>query len=130
MGYQGALIVDECATDAVAIRDLVTEYEIPAKVARTAEHALLEFSRTRPAFLFVHLNLPGAIDGWELLEVLNQEGYLDHTLAVALTAHDYPEVEETALAEGFAAYLTKPLDAERVQQTLEDLLPVRVSAVG
>lgn len=130
MGYQGALIVDECATDAVAIRELVAEYGFPARVARTAEHALLEFSRNQPDVLFVHLNLPGLIDGWELLEVLRQEGRLGRTLAVALTAHHYPGVEETALAEGFTAYLTKPLDLEHVRRALENLLPVSVPAVG
>ena len=73
----------------------------------SVEEALAAYERERPDCIVSDLNLDR--DGYVLLEALRAREK-DGTPAIALTGHVFAEDRDQALAAGFRAYLTKPVD--------------------
>jgi two-component system cell cycle response regulator DivK len=75
----------------------------------TAEEGL-ELVRTEaPALLLLDIQLPG-MDGVAALKALRADAGLDKVPVVAVTAYAMRGDEERLLAEGFDAYIAKPID--------------------
>ncbi len=80
-----------------------------ASVADTAE-ALARIERHRPDVIVTDLQMPNG-SGFDLLRELRRLNGGSPTIPVlAVTAHARPEDARSALAAGFTAYLTKPID--------------------
>jgi CheY-like chemotaxis protein len=75
----------------------------------------------RPDLILLDLQLP-EIDGLTLARQLKADPETQGIPLVAITAHAQPEDHAKALAAGFADYLTKPLDTERLIQTVAQAL--------
>lgn len=74
------------------------------------------------ALIVLDISLPG-MDGVEVLKQLRQDPRTRDLPMVALTAHAMAGDRERFLAEGFDAYLTKPIvDDDLLLQTLADLI--------
>src|SRR5207237_8886183 len=71
----------------------------------------------RPDAVLLDIQLPGQ-DGFALLGILRASG-LPLPPVIALTAHAMAGDRERALAAGFDAYLTKPIDIATFAQTIE-----------
>jgi CheY-like chemotaxis protein len=67
------------------------------------------------------LAMPGD-DGYALLARLRAAPELAAIPVIALTAYASPDDRRRALAEGFAAYLTKPVDVEALITTITAVL--------
>lgn len=81
-----------------------------ARVAKAAslDEAVEAFTASRPAVVVTDIQMPDG-DGFALLARLAE---IDGAVPiVAATAHDDPAVRARALEAGFAAFVTKPLDA-------------------
>jgi DNA-binding response OmpR family regulator len=63
-----------------------------------------------------------AINGYELLAVLGQDGVLEGTTVIMLSADDDPAARKRALELGAADYLAKPVDGDALQRRLAALL--------
>ncbi|MEO0442120.1 MAG: PAS domain-containing protein [Pseudomonadota bacterium] len=70
-----------------------------------------------PDMVLLDINLPG-INGYEILEVLKQDPLTQHLPVVALSASAMAKDIDRGLAMGFDAYLTKPLDIEKLSDVL------------
>ncbi|MBL4615587.1 MAG: response regulator, partial [Magnetovibrio sp.] len=66
-----------------------------------------------PAVILMDLNLPG-IDGFEALRRLRNDAETCDIPIIAISADAMAEDIRRGLAEGFDAYLTKPIDISRV----------------
>lgn len=66
--------------------------------------------------------MPGE-DGFDLIHRIRKHSEFDGIPALMVTAHGDPALREQALHEGFAAVLTKPVDPQRLIETVERLLP-------
>ncbi len=92
-----------------------------AVVSLAGGEGLLEAVREAdPALILLDIQLPGE-DGFQLLARLQGAGIALPTV-VALTAHAMAGDRERALAAGFDAYLTKPIDVVAFGPTVEGLL--------
>lgn len=79
-------------------------------------------ARARPPdLLLLDIQLPG-IDGYGVLARLRADPRLAGLPVVAVTANAMPEDRSRARSAGFDAYLTKPVDLDLLQQTVQRLL--------
>jgi PAS domain S-box-containing protein len=81
----------------------------------------------RPVLLLLDIQLPG-MSGMELLALLRADAGTRGIPAVAVSANALPEDIERAMAAGFQAYLTKPLELATLLATVRSLLPVQQGA--
>ena len=73
-----------------------------------------------PDIILLDINLPG-ISGYDLLRVIKQDPRTQHLPVVALSASAMAKDVERGLKEGFDAYLTKPLDIDKLSAALNRL---------
>lgn len=89
--------------------------------AGTAEEGL-ELVRTTPVdLILMDINLPG-MDGFEALATLRCSVQTARIPVIAVSANAMQSEIDDALAAGFAAYLVKPLDIDRLLQEIDHCL--------
>ncbi len=83
--------------------------------------------REHPDLILMDINLP-LIDGVNATRRIREiEGMRDVRI-VAVSAYDSPELRDSALAAGCAEYVMKPIDADRLKDLIDRLLPGGESA--
>lgn len=105
------------ADDDSAVREALTALlsDCALALAADGEEAARLAAEFRPAVMLLDLNMPG-LDGLQVLE--RAAALAPRPLAVMITAETDLEAGLKAVALGSYAYLTKPLDAERVKETV------------
>jgi PAS domain S-box-containing protein len=85
----------------------------------------LDLARSHsPDLLLLDIHLPD-VDGYVVLERLRADPLTRKIPVVAVTAQAMPDDVKRVMAAGFDDYLTKPLDLQRVDALLEQLLRTR-----
>ena len=113
------------AEDDLASRELVREiletcgYQVLE--ARDGREALQRVEETAPDLVILDIQMPG-LDGSAVLRQLRQDSRFTSLPVVAVTSYAMRGDREKALAAGFDAYLTKPLNAAALKKQLEQLL--------
>lgn len=82
-----------------------------------------------PQLILLDLQLPG-IDGYAALRLLRRHPRLQHVPVVAVTSLAYPKDVERGLAMGFADYITKPIDVNRLLAAVDRLVAAPPDAAG
>jgi CheY-like chemotaxis protein len=75
----------------------------------------------RPDAILLDLSLP-VVDGWEVARRLKADPELRDIPVIALSAHAMRGDELKALEAGCDAYLAKPIDEDRLRETLRERL--------
>jgi len=96
-------------------------------LSESGEAGLELARRTRPRVVLLDLRLRG-IGGFEFAERLRVEPGADGVAIVALTGDMSPATLLKAEEAGFAAFLRKPADMDRLETVLRPLLEGRASA--
>jgi CheY-like chemotaxis protein len=82
----------------------------------------LELARARrPALILLDINLPD-MDGWAVLRCLREHPATRDIPVVAVSANAMPADVERGKAAGFDAYLTKPLDVQKLLDVVDALI--------
>jgi len=82
----------------------------------------LELARSEhPDLIMLDINLPG-MSGFDVLKELQASADTSAIPVLAISANAMPADIERGLAAGFLAYLTKPIDLDRLQSEIERLL--------
>ena len=82
--------------------------------------------RELPDAVVMDMSLPG-INGYNAARLLRREPSLAGVPFIACTAHNRWEWQGKAIAAGFDAFMTKPLDLRRLTATLATLLGQRAN---
>ena len=113
------------AEDDADIRQLVTHtladegYEIAT--AKDGTSALDMMLANPPDLLVLDLMMPG-IDGFGVLEAMQESGLKDTTKVLVLTAKGSESDWERGFELGADQYMTKPFDPDEVVDSVKDLL--------
>ncbi|HTU66764.1 MAG TPA: ATP-binding protein [Steroidobacteraceae bacterium] len=78
-------------------------------------------ARERPTAAIIDIGMPG-MSGHEVARRMRLEAWGRHAALIALTGWGQDQDKQAALAAGFDAHLTKPVDPENVERVLAELL--------
>jgi CheY-like chemotaxis protein len=65
-----------------------------------------------PHVVLCDIGLPGGLNGWELAARLRQDGRLEHSHLIAISAYASDEDLRRSCRAGFERHFTKPLDPD------------------
>ena len=118
------LFVDDNDMNLSVIRGLLKETRIQIDTAESGVKCL-ELTRQKQYHLIFMDHLMPEMDGLETLNRLRREdgNPNQQTRVVALTANAVKGVRDFYLEKGFCEYVTKPIEGERLEQLLYELLP-------
>lgn len=78
-----------------------------------------------PDLILLDINFPGDVSGFDMLKQLRSQENTRHTPVIAISSNAMPTDIEKGLAEGFDAYVTKPLDIKGLLSAVDELLNKR-----
>lgn len=118
------LVVDDNAMNRTVFRSLLGELECRIDEADSGQQCLELVKETKYDIVFLDHMMPD-MDGIETLHHMKEFGdYLNSdTPVVILTANAISGAREAYLAEGFDAYLSKPIDADKLEEMIGNLIP-------
>ncbi|HEY0379207.1 MAG TPA: response regulator [Pyrinomonadaceae bacterium] len=114
------LIVDDFEDNRELLRLMLEGAGHRVREAESGQAGLQMALDEAPDLILVDLSMPG-LDGWGVLRGLRADERTRHVPCAAVTAFDDGE-RESALAQGFDAYLPKPYHRTELLETVERLL--------
>jgi CheY-like chemotaxis protein len=116
------LVVEDDPDGRELVSAILAHLKFVVDVANDAEQAEeLLFARPNSYdVVVIDLMLPGK-DGWDLLNAINAHPQTTRLTCVAMTAYHSSKIREQALAAGFKAYFSKPIDAVAFSRALESI---------
>lgn len=118
------LVVDDNLTNLKVFVSLLKSTKINIDVVDSGKACLEMIKNKYYDLIFLDHMMPD-MDGIETLHRMKdqEENQCEHTPIVALTANAITGAKEMYLAEGFDAFLPKPINPERLEQMILKLLP-------
>lgn len=92
-------------------------------VANDGLHALEVATQALPDLVLIDLQLP-KLDGLSVTKNLRLNPELKNIPIIILSGHDPSKYRQAALEAGYTDYLLKPLDFDRLDKVLQDILAV------
>ena len=121
------LVAEDDADSAAAVTAILRLHGCETRTAGTASECLRIAVEWPPDMLICDIGLPDD-DGYGLLKRLRRLPEGEHLQAIALTAYAQPEDRAKALAAGFRAHLSKPLDSEKLLKEIAAAVEGRPAA--
>ena len=107
------LIVEDNADAREGLQMLLTLAGHEVETSEDAASALEKLRAFQPEIALIDIGLPG-VDGYALARMVRQTPEARTTYLVALTGYGQAEDRQMALAAGFDAHMTKPVDPEKL----------------
>jgi CheY-like chemotaxis protein len=120
--YARVLIVDDVPVNLDVARGMMQPYQMQIDCVTSGEEAidLVRSAEVRYSAIFMDHMMPG-MDGIEATRIIREEIGTDYAKSVpiiALTANAIAGNEEIFLSKGFQAFLSKPIDIQRMDQVI------------
>lgn len=110
--------VEDNPTNQRLMEDIIEDIEgLQLLTAPSAEIGLEMMRQAPPDVVLMDIHLPG-MNGFQALDIIQKDALLRGTYVIALSANAMERDIRNGLAAGFDAYLTKPLDIDRLATTL------------
>jgi CheY-like chemotaxis protein len=109
------LVAAATADEAASLRALLLALDCDVRAATDGPAAVDAAAEYQPDFAFLDIRLNG-LDGYEVARRLRALPELADLSLVALAGHDADADRIRARADGFAAFLTPPIDPEQVRR--------------
>lgn len=117
------IVVDDYEMNLVVAKNLMKVYDFIPDLAESGPEALTRIQEKHYDIIFMDHMMPD-MDGVETLEILKKRQMIDESTAViALTANAIAGAKDFYISKGFNDYLTKPIDAEALEQVLTKYVP-------
>ena len=115
------LIVED--TQDVANIILIALRKLPINMVHVTngQDAIVRARELTPALIILDIGLPG-IDGWQVLDVLQDDEKLAHVPVAVITAYSDAENRQTGKLYGVYAYLPKPVTPQQLRETVQRAL--------
>jgi PAS domain S-box-containing protein len=122
-GAQRVLYIEDNEVNMLIVRELLTQRpHLSFHGAPDGETGVEQARELRPALVLIDMQLPG-IDGMEVMRQLRADTTTAGCSLIALSANAMPNDARVALAAGFDAYWTKPIDLSKFLEELDTRLP-------
>jgi CheY-like chemotaxis protein len=115
------LVAEDNPSNRELFRELLESWSYEVVEAIDGEAALTLARETNPDAILLDIQMP-LLDGYEVLRRLRQDPKLAHLRVMALTAFAMRGDREKALAFGFDAYHSKPINGSVLKKDIEQLL--------
>jgi len=118
------LVVDDTPMNHVVIRELLKPTMIHVESARSGQECIKKQHGKKYDLIFLDYRMPG-MDGIETLDEIKKdaEGPNKNTPVIVLTANAISGAKENFIREGFDDYLSKPVESNKLEETLIKYLP-------
>ena len=118
------LMVDDTPMNLTVFKSLLKQTKVQVDTAESGAEGLHMMRKKKYDIVFLDHMMPEK-DGIETLHELHAEESNPnlHTPAICLTANAISGAREQYLSEGFDDYLTKPIDADRLEEMMMQYLP-------
>jgi CheY-like chemotaxis protein len=113
------LIVEDNKDAREGLQLLLTYAGHDVETSEDASGALDKLRAFQPEIALIDIGLPG-VDGYALARMARQTPEARATCLVALTGYGCAEDRQKALAAGFDAHMTKPVDPDRLYAFLNE----------
>jgi hypothetical protein len=122
-GAASVLYIEDNDVNMLIVRELLAQRpHLAFHGAPDGERGVERARELRPALVLIDMQLPG-IDGMEVMRRLRADAATAGSTLIALSANAMPEDARQALAAGFDAYWTKPIDLSKFLEELDARLP-------
>ena len=115
------LVAEDNPSNRELFRELLESWGYEVVEAVDGEAALTVAREATPDAVLLDIQMP-LLDGYEVLRRFRQDPKLAHLRVMALTAFAMRGDREKALAFGFNAYHSKPINGQVLKRDIEQLL--------
>ena len=117
------LVVDDYEMNLVVAKNLMKIYDFIPDLVDGGNAAIAKAAEKQYDIIFMDHMMPD-LDGLQTIELMKERGLLtDKTAVIALTANAIAGAKEYYLSHGCVDYLTKPIDAEALEDVLLKYVP-------
>ena len=117
------LVVDDNGMNLMVAKGLMKRLKIVPDLAGSGEECIGAVRKKHYDIVFLDHMMPG-MDGVETLHKMKDEGTVSaDTAVIALTANAVGNAKDYYIGEGFAAYLSKPIEVAKLEKLLRKYLP-------
>jgi twitching motility two-component system response regulator PilG len=118
------LVVDDNHTVREFMKSKLASFNFNVDYAESGEQAIGFTGQKHYACIFLDVIMPG-IDGYQVCKLIKSNRSAQKTAVVMLTSKDSPFDKIRGSMSGCDAYLTKPVDEEKLLETIARFLPGR-----
>ncbi|WP_269530768.1 two-component regulator propeller domain-containing protein [Chitinimonas sp. BJYL2] len=115
------LLADDNSINQQIVSELLATMGIVVELADNGQAAVAKTLAAKPgyyAMILMDLEMP-IMDGHSAARAIRQHAHLANLPIIALTAHAIAEVRDRCLAEGMQDYLTKPIQAQQLEDMMD-----------
>jgi CheY-like chemotaxis protein len=116
------MVVEDFEDNRFMMRRLLEMSGYRVLEAINGEEAVKLAEQEQPDLILMDLSLP-LLDGLAATRRIRQHDSLRNVPIIAVSAHDTADFHADALAAGCNDYVTKPIDFDKLESLLSDLLP-------
>ncbi len=116
------LVVDDNQTVREFMKSKLAAFSFNVDYAESGEQAIGYTGQKHYACIFLDVIMPG-IDGYQVCKLIKSNRAAQKTAVVMLTSKDSPFDKIRGSMSGCDAYLTKPVDEEKLLETIARFLP-------
>jgi two-component system, cell cycle response regulator len=121
-GADWVLVVDDNLTVREFMKSKLAAFSFNVDYAESGEQAIGFTGPKHYACIFLDVVMPG-IDGYQVCKLIKSNRSAQKTAVVMLTSKDSPFDKIRGSMSGCDAYLTKPVDEEKLLETIAKFLP-------
>lgn len=118
------LVVDDSEDNVILFSLDLQQQGYRVVTAYDGEQAIRVASQTNPDIILMDIEMP-ELDGLGAARRIRESETLKNIPLIAVTALSTPGFQRAASDVGFDAFLTKPVDFDRLHELLRSLLPVK-----
>ncbi len=115
------LVADDYHDTRRVVRWMLEQKGYHVVEATNGREAVEVAQQERPDLILMDLAMP-EVDGFSALRLVREHAELAEIPIIAITAYDMAESREKAETAGFAHYLTKPIDFQRLSVLIDKIL--------
>ena len=118
------LVVDDNEMNLLVVQNLLKETQIQIVTSLSGMDALKKIAETKFDLIFLDQMMPH-LDGIQTFRMAKElpENKSRNVPTIAFTANAMSDARELFLREGFTDYLSKPIDAQKLEELLKKYLP-------